>query len=64
MRSIDWGRTAVGPVEHWPQSLRTALSILLETGVYDDGDGGSVDDGFDEGAGEQAHHQTDRQCSE
>jgi signal transduction histidine kinase len=32
MRSIDWSRTAVGPVETWPQSLRTALSILLETG--------------------------------
>jgi hypothetical protein len=32
MRSMDWSRTAVGPVEAWPQSLRTALSILLETG--------------------------------
>jgi signal transduction histidine kinase len=32
MRSIDWSRTAVGPVESWPQSLRTALSILLDTG--------------------------------
>jgi len=32
MRSIDWSKTAVGPVEEWPQSLRTALSILLETG--------------------------------
>ena len=32
MRSIDWSTTAVGPVEAWPQSLRTALSILLETG--------------------------------
>ncbi len=32
MRSIDWSRTAVGPVARWPQSLRTALSILLETG--------------------------------
>jgi hypothetical protein len=32
MRSVDWSRTAVGPVAHWPQSLRTALSILLETG--------------------------------
>lgn len=30
MRSIDWGKTAVGPVESWPQSLRTALSILLK----------------------------------
>ncbi|HET9929098.1 MAG TPA: ATP-binding protein, partial [Polyangiaceae bacterium] len=32
MRSIDWAHTAVGPVEAWPQSLRTALSILLDTG--------------------------------
>ncbi len=32
MRSIDWSTTPVGPVESWPQSLRTALSILLETG--------------------------------
>jgi signal transduction histidine kinase len=32
MRSIDWANTAVGPVASWPQSLRTALSILLETG--------------------------------
>jgi signal transduction histidine kinase len=32
MRSIDWSTTAVGPVSTWPQSLRTALSILLDTG--------------------------------
>jgi PAS domain S-box-containing protein len=32
MRSIDWSKTAVGAVSTWPQSLRTALSILLETG--------------------------------
>jgi signal transduction histidine kinase/DNA-binding response OmpR family regulator len=32
MRSIDWSTRAVGPVDQWPQSLRTALSILLETG--------------------------------
>ena len=29
MRSIDWTNTPVGPVETWPQSLRTVLSILL-----------------------------------
>jgi signal transduction histidine kinase/CheY-like chemotaxis protein len=29
MRSLDWSRTPVGPVETWPQSLRTVLSILL-----------------------------------
>jgi signal transduction histidine kinase/DNA-binding response OmpR family regulator len=32
MRSIDWSKTPVGAVERWPQSLRTALSILLESG--------------------------------
>ena len=32
MRSIDWSKTAVGPVDGWPQSLCTALSILLDTG--------------------------------
>jgi signal transduction histidine kinase len=32
MRSVDWEKTAVGAVSAWPQSLRTALSILLETG--------------------------------
>src|SRR5690349_20577891 len=32
MRSIDGSKTPVGPVHGWPQSLRTALSILLETG--------------------------------
>ncbi|MEO6236723.1 MAG: ATP-binding protein, partial [Vicinamibacterales bacterium] len=32
MRSIDWSETAVGAVELWPQSLKTALSILLDTG--------------------------------
>jgi signal transduction histidine kinase len=31
MRSVDWEKTAVGAVSAWPQSLRTALSILLET---------------------------------
>ncbi len=29
---IDWARSPLGPIEAWPQSLRTALSILLETG--------------------------------
>ena len=31
MRALDWSRTPVGPVEGWPQSLRTALSILLDS---------------------------------
>ena len=29
MRSMDWSQTPLGPVERWPQSLRTALSICL-----------------------------------
>ncbi|HLJ48531.1 MAG TPA: PAS domain S-box protein [Bryobacteraceae bacterium] len=29
MRTIDWSKTPVGPVEYWPQSLKTALSVLL-----------------------------------
>ena len=29
IRAFDWGRTALGPVEYWPQSLRSALSICL-----------------------------------
>jgi hypothetical protein len=31
MRSTDWNRTVFGPVAEWPQSLRTAISILLES---------------------------------
>ncbi|EPX55356.1 hypothetical protein D187_009351 [Cystobacter fuscus DSM 2262] len=31
MRALDWSHTAVGPVEGWPQSLRTAVSILLNS---------------------------------
>ena len=31
IRSIDWSQTALGPIEAWPQSLRTALSILLSS---------------------------------
>jgi len=29
MRAFDWSKTALGPVERWPQSLRSAVSILL-----------------------------------
>ena len=32
IRAHDWSTTAVGPVERWPQSLRTAVSILLTSG--------------------------------
>jgi signal transduction histidine kinase len=31
MRGTDWSRTPFGPVETWPQSLRTAVSIMLES---------------------------------
>ncbi len=29
IRAMDWARTPLGAVEVWPQSLRSALSILL-----------------------------------
>ena len=31
IRAFDWARTPVGPIDAWPQSLRTALSILLDS---------------------------------
>ncbi len=31
IRAHDWSRTALGPPEHWPQSLKTALKIALNT---------------------------------
>ena len=30
-RSFDWASTPLGPVAHWPQSLRTTVSILLSS---------------------------------
>src|SRR6476646_4044782 len=29
MRSLDWSQTALGPVQGWSQSLRTAVRIML-----------------------------------
>ena len=29
IRAFDWGRTPLGPPDGWPQSLRSAVSILL-----------------------------------
>jgi len=29
MRELDWSHTALGPVDTWPQSLRSTLSMLL-----------------------------------
>jgi signal transduction histidine kinase len=31
MREMDWAGTSLGPVEDWPQSLRSALSICLNS---------------------------------
>jgi PAS domain S-box-containing protein len=31
MRSMDWSETPLGPVQDWPQSLRTAVSICLHS---------------------------------
>jgi len=32
MREMDWARTALGPAEAWPQSLKTSVSICLDSG--------------------------------
>jgi signal transduction histidine kinase/FixJ family two-component response regulator len=31
MRSIDWSTTPLGPIQRWPQSLRTSLSICMSS---------------------------------
>jgi PAS domain S-box-containing protein len=31
IRLMDWSRTPVGPIELWPQSLKTAVNILLNS---------------------------------
>lgn len=31
MRRLDWSATPLGPADRWPQSLRTAVSILLNS---------------------------------
>jgi hypothetical protein len=30
MRGLDWSQTALGPVDQWPQSLRTSVSTCLD----------------------------------
>src|SRR5688572_20850607 len=30
-RSFDWSKTSVGSPENWPQSLRTTISIVLNS---------------------------------
>jgi PAS domain S-box-containing protein len=32
MRAFDWSTTALGPLEHWPQSLRICARIILGSG--------------------------------
>lgn len=32
-RKFDWASTPVGPVEEWPQSLRTMVDVILHSGV-------------------------------
>jgi len=32
MRALDWSTTALGPVEQWPQALRTSVRIVLGSG--------------------------------
>src|SRR6187549_430062 len=29
MRNLDWATTPLGPAEHWPQSLKTIVRVLL-----------------------------------
>ncbi|MCB8822276.1 PAS domain S-box protein [Microvirga rosea] len=33
IRSFDWSRTSLGPIHSWPQSLKTALNVILQTPV-------------------------------
>ncbi|WP_189456580.1 hypothetical protein [Cognatilysobacter bugurensis] len=29
IRQFDWGSTPLGPIEHWPQSVKTAVDFML-----------------------------------
>ena len=33
MREMDWSKTALGPINEWPQSLKTAVGMLLNSPV-------------------------------
>ncbi len=33
IRHFDWAKTSLGPITHWPQSLRTAVNIVLQSPV-------------------------------
>ena len=32
MRSMDWSKTKLGPVDRWPNSLQTMVSVMLRSG--------------------------------
>jgi len=29
----DWSKSPIGEVDHWPQSLKTTISIVLKSGM-------------------------------
>jgi len=31
LRAVDWSRTALGPPEHWPRSLKTIVRMMLDS---------------------------------
>ncbi len=31
IRAFDWSQTPLGPVSSWPQSLRTSVSLILNS---------------------------------
>ncbi len=31
LRALDWSATALGPPDHWPQSLRTIVRVMLDS---------------------------------
>ena len=31
MRKTDWSKTSLGPIHGWPQSLRTSVSLCLNS---------------------------------
>jgi hypothetical protein len=33
LREYDWSRTPLGPIETWPQSLRTTVGLVLQSPV-------------------------------
>ena len=33
LREYDWSKTALGPLETWPQSLRTTVGLILHSVV-------------------------------